>query len=128
MSHDMETSTIRAVALALDAANLRHQAIASNIANADTAGYRPLRVSFEQHLDALRAALQGSRPLDQSLLETARPRIERETASSVSGSSAVALDEQVGKLTENAVHYQALLRALNKQFSILSAAINDGKR
>jgi flagellar basal-body rod protein FlgB len=101
----IETSTVGAVALALDAALLRHQAIAANIANVNTAGYQPVRVSFEEHLGAQ------------------APRLER-----VEGEAKVELDVEVAHLSANTVHYQALLRGLNKQFSILGTAINEGKR
>jgi flagellar basal-body rod protein FlgB len=101
----IETSTVGAVTLALDAALLRHQAIAANIANVNTPGYRPVRVSFEEHL--------GTQPA----------RLER-----VEGDSKVELDVEVAHLSANTVHYQALLRALNKQLSILGTAINEGKR
>jgi flagellar basal-body rod protein FlgB len=124
----LETGTIGAVSLALDAAALRHQALASNIANAATPGYQPLRVSFEEQLEAMRASLRAGR-LEPSLLATIQPKLEREALVEGSpGGTQVALDSQVAKISENAVHYQALLRALNKQFAILGAAINDGKR
>lgn len=129
MPHVIEVSTIQAVSLALDAASLRHQALATNIANVGTPNYRPLRVSFEEQLGALRAGLARGGTLDRSLIDSARPTLEREPLPAAGeAAGAIALDQQVAKISENAVHYQALLRALNKQFSILSAAINDGKR
>lgn len=129
MPHAIEISTVQAVSLALDAASLRHQALAANIANVGTPNYRPLRVSFEEQLGALRAGLARGGAIDPSLIDAARPTLEREPLpSSGDAAGTVALDQQVAKISENAVHYQALLRALNKQFSILSTAINDGKR
>ena len=128
MSANLESATISAVSVALDAASMRHQALASNIANVSTPGYQPLRVSFEEHLVAARASLRSG-SLDSALLKVAAPRLEREpVVAGETGAPAVGIDEQVAKVSENAVHYQALLRALNKQFGILAAAINDGKR
>jgi len=117
----LESSTVASVTLALDASTLRHQAIAANIANANTPGYVPVRVSFEEHLGALRDSLAGGR-VEPSMLAASQPRVEAAAA------APVALDQEVARLSSNALHYQALLRALNKQFSILAAAINDGKR
>ena len=125
----IETTTIEAVSLALDAASLRHQAIASNIANANTPNYRPARVSFEERLGTVRAALKGGHGVDPKMLAGSHARIELEPAATPGAAAPqVAIDEQVAKLSENAVHYQALLRALNKQFAILGMAINEGKR
>lgn len=129
MTQSLETATLGAVRLALDAATLRHQAIATNIANAGTPNYQPLRVSFEEHLVAARAALRSRGSLDAAALIGMQPRLERDApVADAPGTAQVAVDAQVAKLTENAVHYQALLRALNKQLAILSTAINDGKR
>jgi flagellar basal-body rod protein FlgB len=129
MGNSIEAATVGAVSLALDAATLRHQAIAANISNASTPGYQPLRVNFEQQLDALRSSLERGGGIDSSLLAAVQPSVEREQAvTSTDGSSAVALDMEVAKLSQNTVHYQALLRALNRQFAILATAINEGKR
>jgi flagellar basal-body rod protein FlgB len=32
------------------------------------------------------------------------------------------------KLAQNAVHYQSLLKALDKHLAIMSAAVNEGRR
>jgi flagellar basal-body rod protein FlgB len=132
MNPGIEGATAVAVGLALDVASLRQQAIAANIANANTPGYRPLRVRFEESLGALRAQLESSGRLDASALEGAHPTLERDPASppdAASGtSSAVALDQEVAQLSSNSVQYQVLLRALNRQFAILGAAISEGKR
>jgi flagellar basal-body rod protein FlgB len=40
----------------------------------------------------------------------------------------VALDQEMAALSENTLHHQALLKALNKHFSLLGAAIAEGKR
>jgi flagellar basal-body rod protein FlgB len=100
-----ELEAVRALSLALDAASLRHRVIAHNIANVNTAGFAPLRVRFEESFGA---ALQ--------------PVVERDAAARVE------LDVEVMLLAQNAVHYQAVLRGLGKHFSILNAAISEGKR
>ena len=47
MTDGIEAVTRSALAMALDAASLRQQVIASNIANANAVAYLPLRVIFE---------------------------------------------------------------------------------
>src|SRR5258708_19530765 len=49
-----EGVTAKLVGLALDAAVARHAAIAANIANVDTEGYRPLTARFDQLVEELR--------------------------------------------------------------------------
>ena len=38
------------------------------------------------------------------------------------------LDLEMVKLAQNTVHYQSLLRALDKRGAILGAAVNEGRR
>ncbi|HET7400190.1 MAG TPA: flagellar basal body rod protein FlgB [Usitatibacter sp.] len=129
MSFGIEGTTAAVVTLALDAATMRQQAIAANIANVNTPGYRPVRVRFEEQLATVRSELREAGALDPASLEGAQPAIEREpVAADPAGGSAVALDQEVAKLSANSLHYQVLLRALNRQLSIIGNAINDGKR
>ena len=50
MTDGIEAVTRSALALALDAAAMRQQAIATNIANANVIDYVPQRVNFEAQL------------------------------------------------------------------------------
>lgn len=128
MMAELSGVTTEVVKLALDAAGLRHQAIANNIANANTPGYVPLRVNFEEQLDALRHGLGGSETALKSALGGVKAFIEQDVSSAGSGAANIMLDMEAVKLSQNVVHYQSLLRGLGKQMSILSAAINDGRR
>lgn len=121
-------ATTQALVLALDAAGLRHQAIANNIANANTPGYIPLRVNFEEQLSAFRDVQNGTDNQVRDSLRGVQGFIEQDMAASGSGAANVMLDMEVVKLNQNVVHYETLLRGLNKQMSILSMAINEGKR
>ncbi|HYD79886.1 MAG TPA: flagellar basal body rod protein FlgB [Paucimonas sp.] len=125
MINQTEAVTVDLVRLALDAASMRQQAIANNIANANTPGYMPARVSFESQLDAVRRTLRDNGRLSADMLSGLRPVVEREQAA---GSQGVAIDMEAVKMSENATHYQALLKALNKHFSIMGTAVNNGKR
>lgn len=116
----IENGTIALTGAALDATVMRHRAIAQNIANLNTPGYRPVEVSFESHVRALQSgSWQGAAA--QSSLD-ARPQLRLADASEVS------IEGQMAQLSENTLHHQALLKALNNQFAILGAAINEGKR
>ncbi len=126
----IEGTTAVAVGRALDAASLRQEAIAANIANANTPGYRPVRVRFEESLAALRSRLETTGSVEAADLERMHATVEPDptAAAGANGGSMVALDQEVANLAANSLHYQVLLRGLNRQLSIIGAAINDGKR
>jgi flagellar basal-body rod protein FlgB len=109
--------------LALDAAGMRQQAIAHNIANVNTPGYRRASVSFEARMAQLTAGLpRGSAP---SLAELSQLRPVLELGEDA---EPVQLDRELMELSETVLHQQALLKALNKQFELIGLAINEGKR
>lgn len=118
-------ATTALLSLALDAATMRQQAIAQNIANANTPGYQPVGVRFDDHFADARQTLQQGRSVDMASLSGMRPVISVEPGTA---GSAISLDMEVAKLSENALHHQVLLKALNRHLSIMSTAVNEGKR
>lgn len=120
----IDSSTVGLLSLALDAAGMRQQAIAQNIANVNTPGYQRMGVSFESRLDELRQDLRQGRAPSLAGLAALRPQFE---AAGAAG-EAVALDTEMASLSENTLHHQALLKALNKHFALIGSAINEGKR
>ncbi|MEN9864918.1 MAG: flagellar basal body rod protein FlgB [Pseudomonadota bacterium] len=121
----LEGSTPVVLSLALDAAVLRQQAIAQNIANANSPAYRKQSVSFEENMAAQRSALAHGGKLNLSAPALASYAPQLLQAPTVGG---VALDEEVAKLSSTVLQHQVLLRALNKHFGLLSMAISEGKR
>ena len=128
MVQGIEAVTTAVLGLALDAASLRQQAIASNIANSETLGYVPLKVSFEDQLEDARRALNDQGKLDASSLVGVEPRVERVVANGLTWQDQVRPDIEVASLAQNAVQYQALIKGLSKHFAILSAAVGDGQK
>lgn len=122
-----EAVTVDMVRLALDAASLRHQAIAHNIANVNTPGFAPARVNFEQQMGAARAALQQGAPVTANMLAGVTPVMTRLASAGDADRSAM-LDLEVADMAQNTVHYQALLKALSKHMAIISSAVSEGKR
>lgn len=127
MTQPIESITTAALALALDAAALRQQAIAGNIANANTEGYAPMGVSFEDQLEDARRALETSGRLDAASLAGVRPALHALPAAGGMPPK-VMLDLEAAQLSQNAVHFQALLKGLSKHYAILSSAVSDGKK
>ena len=128
MVQGIEAVTTAVLGLALDAASLRQQAIASNIANSETLGYVPLKVSFEDQLEDARRALNDQGKLDASSLAGVEPRVEHVVANGLTWQDQVRPDIEVASLAQNAVQYQALIKGLSKHFAILSAAVGDGQK
>jgi flagellar basal-body rod protein FlgB len=111
------------LSLALDAALLRQQAIAQNIANANTPGYRPLSVRFDELLVQERQQLLQGGKLSLTSLAAYTPQLVQSEEA-----APVVLDEQATQLAGNVFHHQVLLRAITKQFALMNLAANDGKR
>ncbi len=129
MAHGIEAITTQALGLALDAASLRQQVIAANIANAETPGYQPLAVNFEAQLGDAKRALDSEGGLDAAALDSVKPRLEISDETSPAGlTPGVSLDLEVAHLSQNAVRYETLLKGLSKHFAMLSTAIGDGQR
>lgn len=124
---DTDRMTSALVVLALDAAALRHQAIANNLANIHSAGYTPQRVNFEEQLGALRSVVGAGQVPSRDMIGDVRPFVETDSTRST-GSAATMIDLEVVKMSQNAVHYQALLKALDKRGDTVSIAINDGRK
>lgn len=115
------------VKLALDATSMRHNAIASNLANIHSTDYVPLRVNFESQLHALQQAVRGNMPLTPEALAAVRPFVEQDS-DLPAGSAASMIDREMLKLSQNTVHYQALLKAMAKRGAILSLVVNEGRK
>lgn len=127
MTEGIEALTRSALALALDAASLRQQAIATNIANANAVGYVPQRVSFETQLADARQSMADTGRIDAFALSQIRPRIEP-MVDELGVPAQVRLDVEAAEMARNAVHYQALVKGLSRHFAILSMAAGDGRK
>ena len=113
---------------AMDLAFRRNQAIASNISNAETPGYRAVDLHFGQELDkafgAHKEVLQKTNSLhmDTSSNSGAHLIPDLSGATKPDGNN-VDLDVQMGQLAFNRSRYAQAASMVRKQFSILSNAI-----
>lgn len=129
MTDGLEAITTGVLGLALDAASLRQQAIASNIANANVAGYMPLTVDFEAQLEDARRTIARNGTLDASALSDVSPRLALDTGTDALGLPAkVQLDVEMARLAQNGVQYQALVKGLEKHYQVMAIAVGDGKK
>ncbi|WP_162299601.1 flagellar basal body rod protein FlgB [Pseudomethylobacillus aquaticus] len=118
--------TAMAVELALDGLSVRQSAIASNIANVNSAGYRPVKVSFEDQITDLIAHAQG-KASSQVTIAGFQPRITHESPiQSLGGQNR--LDINTVLLNQNVLQYQSLIKGINQYMSTIALATSDGRR
>jgi flagellar basal-body rod protein FlgB len=95
----------------------RQEVLASNIANADTPGYRAKDFDFSSALrDALRA------PAAPGAMQRVR-LVEPSAAQPSADGNTVDMDAERAKFADNAVRYEAALRALTSQLRSMLDAI-----
>jgi flagellar basal-body rod protein FlgB len=103
----------------IKAESLRQKAIAGNIANLETPGYRRIDVKFEQ---SLAKALNSPGKLDIGELE---PQLYRPNKTPVKGNgNDVNLETEVGEMVKNTLRHKTYIRVLNKRYRQLELAID----
>ena len=112
MFDDVSTSSLKVSVTGLAA---RQTAIADNIANIETPGYRARKVAFEEALHGAVARGEspaGVKPSTQTSLEPTR----------LNGSN-VNLDEETLSHLDTTMRYQLTLRAMDSKYGMLRDAI-----
>jgi len=110
----------RVVEQALNAASLRKQVLAHNLANAMTPGFKRSRVDFETEL--ARALAAGQSP------DQVRPVVVQETDSiGRSDGNNVDVEAESVKMAANQIWYSALTRQISDHFNRLRLVITDGR-
>lgn len=113
------SSIVDLIEAGIEAESLRQKAIASNIANLETPGYRRIDVQFEQ---LLAGALNSSEDLDISELEPELYRPNR-TPLKANGND-VNLETEVGEMVKNTLRHKTYIRVLTKKYRQLELAID----
>lgn len=129
------------LARGLDAASLRHQVTANNLANVNTPGYKRGRVQFEEQLAA---ALQGAAsPRQRVALATTHPGHRTDPRASALPTAKIVTDTTLGLrndgnnvdletetaiLARNSLWYTAMSRLISDRFNLLRHAITEGRR
>ena len=98
----------------MDTLSARQKLVASNIANADTPGYKTLDLDFSSAY--------------QSALDGATPKAEQVQGLPVkSDGNNVSLDREARMLAENALRFSVASSLLKSQFRTLKSAIDEGR-
>ncbi len=129
-------TTMNLLQKVLDLRSRNQQVISSNIANADTPGYSASTFEFETQL---KSAMAGSE-LKPVSTRANHIQISPTNISQVQGDivvhpdktgigdrNSVSVDQEMVKLSENQILYEAAITMLNKKLSILKYVSNDGR-
>jgi len=116
----------------LSAAALRHEVLASNIANVETPGYRRKEVQFE---DQLKESLEGRMlsgirtdtrhmPIGRQRVTEVSPRVIVDNSPELrSGVNNVDIDLEMAELAKNQIYFSATATVIARKFRGLKEAI-----
>jgi len=114
----------------LDWAVERQQALAQNVANADTPGYRPMDVKRPEFKDFLakgsgpvKLALTHPRHLAARSPDTPRSRWEPDAAEAAPSGNAVDLEEQMLKVRDTSGTFNLMLNLMRKHVNFIKLAV-----
>ena len=121
----------------LDAAWLRNEAIAQNIANVDTPGYKRKTVAFEEYLnDASKMTrLTGNRtdrrhiPIGETA-KIPKPAVSengKNLSMRIDGNN-VDIDSEMADMAKNTIKYNTLIQSMNAEFKKLKSVISEGRK
>ena len=107
--------TTLALHMAINGLDARQQAIAGNVANLETPGYRARVVDFEA---SLRAAIGDGSPTDTSV------SVSESLAATRTNGNNVNIDFELLAEKENVLRQRLVVQALNAKYSLLRTAIS----
>ena len=123
-----QTRTDVVVKGGLDGLAARHRVYANNIANLETPGFQPSEVPFEAELRRIRDRIQ-----DEPALVGGGTRLSLEPVADDQGAdrvdgNGVQADQQVTRLAESTLTYEALAQAARMRGEMLRTVVTDGRQ
>ncbi len=103
----------------MDLLSIRQKTVASNVANADTPGYRTKDIDFQYEF---LSALNDSRPVKDSV-----ELIEPESLLAKNDGNNVNMDREMRMLAENAMRFQMASILVRGEFKAIKNALMEGK-
>lgn len=122
--------SIKMLNRALDVREAKHTRLASNVANLDTPGFRPVDVDFEASMGRLgEESIDAFRTDEQHMDLEQMGGIEElrgaESSATIDGNT-VDLDRTMTAMAENGMQYTAAARVVNKKLALLRYVASDG--
>lgn len=125
----MSDKTLNAINSALKFRQMRQQVISSNIANAETPGFKAKRLEFESALaraidvdNALSMRAENDKHFDVGSggFDNLEPQIYDDPNGVVSeDGNTVDVEDEMAKMTENKIMYDALIQLANKKLGLM---------
>ncbi len=112
---------------ALDAASLRQQVIANNMAHVNDPNYRGQQVAFEDNMrDALQKWFHSDDPDEQA--EGESEAVSLEPTVEASPNSKVDMNQEMANMAKNQILYNALTQKISGYFGSLKYVIDNSGR
>lgn len=134
---DVSDKTLKALTTALNFREMRQELISSNVANANTPGFKAKKLDFEE---ALARALDVDGQMQMSVTDekhhnvgnggfnNLEPEIYDDPNGVVSeNGNTVDVEAEMAKMAENKLMYDSLVQLINKKMGIMKYAINSEK-
>lgn len=131
---NVNDKTLQALAAGLKFREMRQEIISSNIANAETPGYKSMRLDFEK---ALARALDVDGELTMKVedadhfavggggFENLQPEVREDTNGVVNESgNTVNREDEMARMAQNKIMYDALVQLMNKKLGLKKYVIN----
>ena len=128
---DIFSGTIKTLEGALQRANVKQKVISDNIANVDTPNNKTKKVSFKNMLNEessrIDALKTDYRHIDFKGNESNYSIVSSKQTSYQQNRNNVDIDQEMSKMAENQIQYQALVERISGKFNSLKTAITGGK-
>ena len=134
---DVNDKTLKALTTALNFREMRQELISSNVANANTPGFKAKKMDFEE---ALARALDVDGQMQMGVTDgrhhnvgnggfnNLEPEVYDDPNGVVSeNGNTVDVESEMAKMAENKLMYDALVQLINKKMGIMKYAINSEK-
>lgn len=134
---DVNDKTLKALTTALNFREMRQELISSNVANANTPGFKAKKLDFEE---ALARALDVDGQMQMNVNDERHHNVgnggfnnlEPEIYDNPNGvvsenGNTVDVEAEMAKMAENKLMYDALVQLINKKMGIMKYAINSEK-
>ncbi len=108
----------------------RHALLATNVANAETPGFRPQDMSFDAFLSKAQL-LRTSHARHMETVGGSRYQMslfEDPVDSPGNDGNAVSMEREMGKIVANSHRYRAAVEMISRRMSLLKYAATDGRR
>jgi len=132
MSKSLFDPTIEGLSKSLDLRSLRQNIHASNVANANTPGFKAQKLEFESALlSALETAEEATldREVAVEQIKELKGSLKENTANGPSmDGNTVNVDSENAAMAENEILYNAAAKMIQKKMGLLKYAISEGNR